>query len=127
MMMQFLPWHHLMLSGSSFATRLILHLVQGPPANANASHAAIRHHTTKVIKNLHSIAATRLRIYRQKPERTDFIHKKNDGEGTPLYHAVASLSDDFSSPPGSAICFIIAIHFLCPMMVSAKNDLKRDT
>jgi len=41
----------------------------------------------------------------------------------PLYHTVASLSDDFSSPPGSAIYFIAAINFPCPMlMVSANND-----
>lgn len=91
-------------------------------AHAHASSAAIQHHTQ--IINL--LIAADYESSLDYLQRTDVIHNKHDGAGTPLYHAVASLPDDFSTPPGSTIQFISAIHFPCPMMVSAKNDSNHD-
>jgi len=104
---------------------IALHDAICPPAaniNVNASPAAIHHHTQVI--NL--LIAADYESSLEYLQRTDVIHNKNDGAGTPLYHAVASLSDDFTSPPGSTIQFISAIHFPCPMMVSAKNDSNHD-
>ena len=91
-------------------------------ANANAYSAAIQHQTQVI--NL--LIAADYESSLEYLQRTDIIHNKHDGAGTPIYHAVASLPDDFTSPPGSTTQFISAIHFPCPMMVSAKNDSNHD-
>lgn len=59
-------------------------------------------------------------------QRTDVVFQSKDGACTPLYHAVASVPDDFSSPPGPTLHFVSAIHFPCPVMVSVKNDSNYD-
>lgn len=54
------------------------------------------------------------------------IHHNNHnsqrtGGCTPLYHAVSSIPDDFSTPPGPTVEFISSLHFPCPHMVSRRN------
>jgi len=100
---------------------IALHDAICPPSNV-ALPAAVDHHTA--IINL--LIAADYESSVEYLQRTDVIHNKMDGAGTPLYHAVASLSDDFTSPPGPTINLISAIHFPCPSMVSAKNDSNYD-
>jgi hypothetical protein len=58
--------------------------------------------------------------------RNDVVFDPDDGACTPLYHAVASIPDDFAQPPGPSVAFISAIHFPCPQMVSVKNASNYD-
>jgi len=100
---------------------IALHEAISPPANI-ASATALHHHTEMI--NL--LIAADYESSLEYLQRTDVVHSKKDGAGTPLYHAVASLPDDFSSPPGPTINLISSIHFPCPSMVSAKNDSNYD-
>lgn len=54
-------------------------------------------------------------------QRNDVVHDMKHGAATPLYHAVASVIDDFDVAPGATVAFISAIHFPSPNMVSAQN------
>ncbi len=58
--------------------------------------------------------------------RNDVTFNESDGACTPLYHAVSSIPDDFSKPPGATVDFISALHFPCPHMVSKKNVSNHD-
>lgn len=58
--------------------------------------------------------------------RNDVVFNREDGACTPLYHAVSSVRDDFSNPPGPTVDLISAIHFPNPGMVSAKNSSNHD-
>mmetsp|Transcript_4389 Transcript_4389/g.8440 ORF Transcript_4389/g.8440 Transcript_4389/m.8440 type:complete len:684 (-) Transcript_4389:172-2223(-) len=88
----------------------------------NASPVAIQHQTQ--IVNL--LIAADYETSVEYLQRTNVVYNRSDGAGTPLYHAVARIPDDFSAPPGPTIHFISAIHFPCPNMVSAKNDSNYD-
>jgi len=58
--------------------------------------------------------------------RNDVVFNEEDGACTPLYHAVSSVRDDFSNPPGPTVDLISAIHFPNPKMVCAKNSSNHD-
>lgn len=58
--------------------------------------------------------------------RNDVVFDRNDGACTPLYHAVASIPDDFAQPPGPTVALISAIHFPCPHMISSPNASNYD-
>jgi len=79
--------------------------------------AAIKHQTQVV--NL--LIASDFESSLEYLQRADVVHDPDDGKGTPLYHATASLPDDFSSPPGPTVQFISSIHFPSPNMIAAKN------
>jgi hypothetical protein len=88
----------------------------------NASPLAIQHQT--LIVNL--LIAADYDAAVEYLQRTNVVYDPSDRAGTPLYHAVARIADDFSAPPGPTVNFISAIHFPCPIMVSAKNDSNYD-
>lgn len=86
-------------------------------AAASPSPVAIQHQTQVV--NL--LIAADYESSLEYLQRADVVHNVEDGAATPLYHAVASIPDDFSLPPGPTVQFISAIHFPSPNMVAAKN------